>query len=112
MNPTLLPTELPRQRGAKIKNSCRKSTHHNFISLQTYSCYLIQFLFVIRRNFLNFQMKKIVLLTVMFIFIASILFAQTSGHDSSYYQSYKGSIIARIYFSRKYDEFKMNPNSN
>lgn len=57
-------------------------------------------------------MKKFVLLAVMFILTASTLFAQTSGHDSSYYQSYKGSIITRIYFSRKYDEFKMNPTSN
>ena len=54
-------------------------------------------------------MKKYYLLTIMFVFIASALSAQTSGHDSSYYQSYKGSILTRVYFSKKYDIFKLTP---
>ena len=58
-------------------------------------------------------MKKCVLQLTAIVLLHSTLSAQSSsGHDSSYYQSYKGSIIARVYLSRKYDQFKMNPNSS
>jgi hypothetical protein len=53
-------------------------------------------------------MKKCIVLTIATVLAGFISFAQ-SGHDSSYYQSYKGSIITRAYISKKYDIFKMEP---
>src|ERR1700730_14009494 len=53
---------------------------------------------------------------ILFI-IASVLFclsstAQTNtsaDHDTTFFRSYKGTIITRIYFSKKYTDFKLNP---
>jgi hypothetical protein len=53
-------------------------------------------------------MKKYFLLTTVTALITFTLSAQ-AGHDSSFYQSYKGSIITRVYFSKKYDIFKLTP---
>ncbi|HLX91902.1 MAG TPA: DUF4421 family protein [Puia sp.] len=53
-------------------------------------------------------MKKHILLAYGTLLSFCFLAAQT-GHDSAYYQSYKGSIITRVYFSRKYDIFKLTP---
>jgi hypothetical protein len=53
-------------------------------------------------------MKKYFLLTIVTTMLAFGSFAQ-AGHDSSFYQSYKGSIITRFYFSKKYDIFKLIP---
>src|SRR5579863_3402068 len=53
-------------------------------------------------------MKKCFLLTIV-IFLKTFTSSAQAGHDSTFYQSYKGSIITRIYFSKKYDIFKMTP---
>src|SRR5580693_5668868 len=33
-------------------------------------------------------------------------------HDTTYYRSFKGSIIARVYLARRYDELKLSPPGN
>ncbi|SRR5579871_23137 len=66
-------------------------------------------------KFLNYRMKKYFLLLTFFVVSATILSAQSNrryDYDSSYYQSYKGSIIARVFFSKKYNQFSLDPPGN
>lgn len=54
------------------------------------------------------------LLTVYLLFHFS-LSAQVSGrpdHDTTYYRSFKGSIIGRVYLSRSYFQLKLDPPGN
>src|ERR1700722_2664555 len=53
-------------------------------------------------------MKKYLLLTTV-IALATFTLSAQARPDSSFYQSYKGSIITRVYFSKKYDIFKLTP---
>jgi hypothetical protein len=65
-------------------------------------------------NFLNSRMEKCSVLFAMML-TTSFSFAQNghpAGHDSSYYQSYKGSVIVRVFLARKYDQFRMSPPGN
>jgi Domain of unknown function (DUF4421) len=49
------------------------------------------------------------LLITTVISVLTVSAQDPTGYDSSYYQSYKGSIIVRAFLSRKYSEFKLNP---
>jgi hypothetical protein len=57
-------------------------------------------------------MVKHILFTILFLGFYSLSEAQYSkslNYDTTYYRSFKGTIITRVFFSRDYDIFKMKP---
>lgn len=57
-------------------------------------------------------MNKTVALLILYLSVISGAGAQTyekADHDTSYYRSFKGTIIARVYLSRSYLQFNADP---
>ena len=46
---------------------------------------------------------------VLFYFSSTAQTNISPDHDTTFFRSYKGTIITRIYFSKKYTDFKLNP---
>jgi hypothetical protein len=54
-------------------------------------------------------MTKTLLPLTAGLFIYAATQAQQPDHDTSYYRSYKGSIITRVFFSRNYNLLRLDP---
>jgi hypothetical protein len=56
-------------------------------------------------------MQRALFFLILLIYCQKVTQAQGLGpdHDSSYYRSYKGTVIGRIYISRKYSILRMDP---
>jgi hypothetical protein len=64
---------------------------------------------------INLAMARTILLPITFLLFAFSAGAQVYNkpdHDTTYYRSYKGSIITRVFFSRNYNQFKLEPPAN
>ena len=51
-------------------------------------------------------------LSCLFFYFSSTSQVFKQDHDTAYYKSYKGTVMARIYLSRKYSIFKLMPPGN
>src|SRR5580698_9214458 len=51
-------------------------------------------------------------LTCLLLFLSSNAQPYRPDHDTTYYKSYKGTIMIRAYLSRKYSVFKLIPEGN